>query len=428
MNNVGFSRRDFLKLNSISGLGSISLTNKIVQIGETTLLELRKKYHSELFDYFLPNMDKLIIDHDLGGFMCDIDNKNWKQLSSKKRAWFEGRGIWLYSFLYNHFGNDPKYLEVASKSKDFILKHLPTDGGFWNASYTKEGDPLPGPGDIFCNLYIAEGLAEYSKATGEVEYFNLSKKLLLQCVKQYDSKDYIYTPEKSIKGPRVLNHWMIMLYNSTQMLNHKHDSEIEALAKRCVDVIMDDHLNPDWRLLDVTLSHELARLSDPELSQRVSFGLGVQALWMVLSEAVRTKDTKLFNRAQELFRRHVEVAKDNVYGGYYWSIDNVSSYTFKLGKTLSLHDEILVGSLLLIEHQADSWALECFSDTYDYIKKNFIKQDYAFPVENGDRKLINFSDKGMGIYHHPRQLMLNLLSIERIIAREGKVSGVFVST
>jgi hypothetical protein len=31
----------------------------------------------------------------------------------------------------------------------------------------------------------------------------------------------------------------------------------------------------------------------------------------------------------------------------------------------------------------------------------------------------------MGIYHHPRQLMLNLLAIERIIARKGKVSDAF---
>jgi len=447
MKGSSFSRRDFLHSNSILGLfGTIflnsSFTDKfnstkptesilsgqedlIQSIGETTLLDLRNKYRSELFDNFLPKMDKIVIDHDLGGFMCDIDNKKGELLSTKKRAWFEGRGIWLYSFLYNHFGNDPKHLEVASKSKDFILKHLPANGGFWNASYTKEGDPLPGPGDIFCNLYIAEGLAEFAKATGNGEYFDLSKKILLECVKEYDREEYAYTAEKSIKGPRVLNHWMIMLCNSTQMLNYKHDSEIEALAKRCAEVILDSHLNPDWRLLDITLTHNLARLSDPELSQRVSFGLGVQAIWMVLSEAVRRKDIKLFNRAQDLFRRHVEVAKDNVYGGYYWSLDNVSTNTFKLGKTLSLHDEILVGSLLLIEHKADSWASMCFSETYNYIRKNFIKEDYSFPVENGDRKLINFSDKGMGIYHHPRQLMLNLLTIERIIARKGKVSDAF---
>lgn len=440
MNNVDFSRRNSLNIGVFVGLGSIlfsSFTNKfdssiqndkIVQIGENSLLELRNKYHSELFDHFLPNMDKFIIDHELGGFMCDVDIKNGKQLSTKKRAWFEGRGIWLYSFLYNHFNNNEKYLEIATKSKDFILKHIPNDDSFWVSSYTREGVPLSDEGDIFCNLYIAEGLAEYSKASGDIEYFNLAKKILMQCVRQYDREDYEYSAEESLKGPRVLNHWMIMLSNATQMLNHKDDSEIAALAERCVNAIMNNHLNPDWQLLDITLAHDFTRLSDPKISQKVSFGLGVQALWMVLAEAVRVKDAELFNRAQILFRRHVEVAKDNVYGGYYWSLEDVSSFTFKLGKTLSLHDEILIGSLMLMEHQSDKWAIECFSGTYNYVIKNFMKPDYLFAVENGDRNLINFSDKGVGIYHHPRQLVLNLLAIERIIERKGKVSEVFAST
>lgn len=449
MKSTGFSRRDFLHSNSFYGLlGTIFLNNSFTDkfdsskiavdilleqknragfIDISALIELRAKYRSELFGNFLPNMNKLIIDHELGGFMCDIDNKKGKLLSTKKRAWFEGRGIWLYSFLYNNFGKDPSYLEIATKSKNFILKHLPPDENFWISSFTKEGYPLPGEGDIFSNLYIAEGLAEYSKASGEIEYFNLAKKLLLQCVTVYDKEDYEYASEKSIKGPRVLNHWMIMLGNSTQMLNYKQDNEIELLAQRCVDAILNDHFNPDWQLLDVMLSHDLTRLSDSESAQKVSFGLGVQALWMILSEALRKKDLILFEKAKKLLKRHIEVAKDKVYGGYYWSIENVSSNTFKLGKVLSLHDEILIGSLLLVEHQADQWALGCFSETYNYIKNNFMKKDYVFPVENGDRKIVNFSDKGMGIYHHPRQLVLNLLAIERIIDRNGKSSNVFAT-
>lgn len=446
MKSGAFSRRNFIRANVIGGLGTTFLVgctssknystqstgsspikgnDTISQIGGMSLVAIRDKYHSELFDHFLPGMDRLVVDHELGGFMCDIDNRSGKQLSSGKRAWFEGRGIWLYSFLYNHFGKNSKFLEVARKSKDFILKHQPSDSDFWISSFTKEGLPSSGPGDIFGNLYIAEGLAEYAVASGEIEYFNLAKKILLQCARIYDSKDYEYSAEKNIKGPRILNHWMIMLCNATQMLENQHDVEIEALAERCVDAIMNKHLNPDWGLLDITLSHDMSRLPDPGSPQMVSFGLGVQALWMVLMEALRKKDVQLFNNAKELFKRHVEVARDNVYGGYYWSLDHVSSFTFKLGKTLSLHDEVLIGALLLIENQADDWAEKCFADTYAYIQDKFIKSGHVFAVEGGDRKVVNITNKGMGIYHHPRQLAINLLAIERIIGRTGKVSGVF---
>lgn len=445
MRNHAFSRRSFLKANAIGGLGATFLAacvsknytpqgsaktpirtkNTIPQIGGLSLITLKDKYRQELFGNFLPNMDRLIVDHELGGFMCDIDNKTGKLLSTSKRAWFEGRGIWLYSFLYNHFGKNYKYLEVARKSKDFILKHQPPGSDFWISSFTREGVPISGPGDIFGNLYIAEGLAEYSIASGEPEYFKLAKKILLQSALIYDSKDYEYGPEKNIKGPRILNHWMIMLSNATQMLESRHDDEIEQLAVRCVDAIMNKHLNPDSGLLDITLPHDMTRTPGKGAVQTVSFGLGVQALWMVLMEGLRIKDVQLFNRARMLFKRHVEVAKDNVYGGYYWSLDNLSSFTFRLGKTLSLHDEVLIGSLLLIEHQADDWADKCFAETYGYIEDKFLIPGHVFAVEGGDRKVAKITNRGMGIYHHPRQLVINLLAIERIIDRTGKISGVF---
>ncbi len=416
----GYSRRDFIRSNSLYGSGG---GNTITHIGSYTLSQLRNKYRSELFDHFLPNMDQLIVDHQYGGFMCDIDIDLRKQLSSTKKAWFEGRGIWVYSYLYNNFGKVPDFLNIAGKSKDFILKHLPSDDDFWISSFTREGAPVSGQGDIFGNLYIAEGLAEYAKASGNKEYFWLAKKILLNSLKKYDSPDYIYAAEKTIKGPRVLNHWMIMLWNSTQMLENEKDLEIEALAERCVDAIMNHHLNPEFDLLNVTLHHNLERPVESDFM--TSFGLGIQALWMVFFEALRTKDAVLFNKASQLFKRHVNVASDQVFGGYFWSLDQLRTFSFKLGKSLSIHDEVLIGLLFLLEHTGDEWANELFKKTYAYIQDKFIRPEYAFAVESGDRKLKNYSKKGMGIYHHPRQLMMNLSAIDRLIARKGEVTNVF---
>ena len=69
-----------------------------------SLQKLQERYHSDLFDDFIPNMDQFVIDHQNGGFMCSVDITNGKQVNSNKTAWFEGSGMWTYSFLYNHFG------------------------------------------------------------------------------------------------------------------------------------------------------------------------------------------------------------------------------------------------------------------------------------------------------------------------------------
>lgn len=392
--------------------------------GDHPLSQLRESYHSELFDRFIPNMDRLVIDHKYGGFMCDIDNLQGTRLTGNKKAWSEGRGIWVYSFLYNHFGEDPAFLEVARKSKDFILKHRPKGKDFWVGSLTREGTPNSGPGDIFGNLYIAEGLAEYAKATDDDSYYLLARKILLDCLARYDREDYRYHPEDKIAGPRILNHWMILLRNSTQMLEMKPDDEISKLSDRCVDAIMKHHLNPDYELLNVTLTHNLEQIPGTEHSQVASFGLGIQSLWMVMFEALRRKDEKLFDKAKHLFKRHVNVAHDAVYGGYYWSLDQVDNFKYKLGKNLSLQDEVLIGTLCLVEKGPDTWAENNFEQTYAYVQEKFIRPEYVFPIESGDRKMMESNKNGMGIYHHPRQLMLNLLSIDRMINCKGPASGI----
>ena len=429
MNNGEYSKRKFLK-NLISGISAgakgVEISDKeeggISKIGNLSLAQLREKYYSELFEHFIPNMEKFVIDHEIGGFMCDIDIESGTKLTTTKRAWFEGRGIWVYSFIYNNFGEDPYFLQVARKSKDFILKHQPIDNNFWIASFARDGSPLSGGGDIFGNLYIAEGLAEYSIASDERVYYELAKKILLSSLSRYDSKNYISSSEKKIIAPRLLNHWMILLRNSTQMLEHESDPEIEQLAQRCVDAIMNHHLNSEYNLLNVTLSHDLNLIPNSEYSQEASFGLGIQSLWMVMFEALRLRDVLLFKRVQKLFKRHVDIAQDPVYGGYFWSLDNVDKFSFSLGKAISVHDEVLIGAMFLIEHRADEWAQKCFAATGKYVEEKFNHPEYLFSIKSGDRKLATYSTRGVGIYHHPRQLILNLLAIERMIQRKGRVS------
>lgn len=69
--------------------------------------------------------------------------------------------------------------------------------------------------------------------------------------------------------------------------------------------------------------------------------------------------------------------------------------------------------------------INVFAETYGYIEDKFLIPGHVFAVEGGDRKVAKITNRGMGIYHHPRQLVINLLAIERIIDRTGKISGVF---
>lgn len=447
MKKTGYSRRDFLRQNSLAGFGIIgaatlggalvpssvtagqaSDSHVIAKISDLNLKKISETYKEALFGKFLPNMSSLVVDHELGGFMCSVDILSRKLVNTNKRAWFEGRGIWVYSFLYNHLDKNPKYLEIARKSKDFILKLLPADGSYYISGFSKEGKPLGDTeGDIYGNLFVAEGLAEFAKASGEMQYFDKAREIILKAVERYDRPEftYAYKAEKRVAGPRILGHWMILLSLTTQMLRQKADPGIRALADRCVDAIMNYHLNPQYRLLNEALAHDLGPLTDPVASQYGDIGHGCETLAFVMNYAVLIKDASLFKRASEEFKRHVNAAWDDVYGGHFHVLENVSTNTWALNKLRWLQEEILIGALILIEHTGDEWALNCFAKTEAYVREKYVRPEYAFVIDSGDRKMEKHSQVRAEHYHYPRQLMVSILAIDRILSRGEKPSGLF---
>jgi hypothetical protein len=63
---------------------------------------------------------------------------------------------------------------------------------------------------------------------------------------------------------------------------------------------------------------------------------------------------------------------------------------------------------------------------YDYVMSTYPLKKYGFSLwmEGGDRKM-TFKKHASRVenYHHPRHLMLNILALERMIKRGGRISG-----
>ena len=404
--------------------GSGTVTDKNGKLAGLTLAELREKHRYYLFDDFLPFLEKYVVDHEYGGFMCNTDRRG-NNITQIKTAWYEGRGIWVYSFLYNNFTREQKYLDIAKKSVDFILKNEPKDGQLFAHKFSREGKPIDGPSNcIYGDLFIANGLAEFSKAAGDELYWEKAKSLLLKCMMIYDSPNYAYHvdygPEATpFPGERVLGHWMILLRLCTQMLIHNQDAEVETVAERCVDALMNHHFIPEYNLMNEVLNHDMRRAEGP-FSQFVATGHAIESLCMVMSEAVRKKDSQLFDLAAKRFRFHVNVAWDDVYGGIFHFLNNVNDNTWQTPKSLWAQEEVLVGAKQIIEHTGAQWAKELYAKMWNYVTDKFPLKQYGYPIWilYADRK-VTFEEKydRVGNFHHPRHLMLNMLSLDRMMKK-----------
>ena len=403
------------------------------------LRRLRRQYRYDLFDDFLPFIDKFVIDHELGGFMCNTD-RDGTNLSTKKNSWYIGRGVWVYSFLYNELERKPEYLEVAKKATEFILRDPPKGEDLWPAEYDKRGNAVEAQGQyiggkyvpvskqVYGDLFIANGLAEYARACGDERYWDMARQLVLKCVKLYDRPDYDPTAPivylagdegSQMPGVRLLGVWMLLVRVGSQMAAHREDAQIDAVVRRSIGAIFDHHYNPEYDLLNEVLNHDMSR-PDNEYRDLVYTGHGIETLWMVLYEAHRRGDRELFEKSARLLKRTMEVAWDDVYGGFFRGCKDINKDDWILDKALWVQEEALIGTLFVLEKTGAPWAREWFSKIFAYVQKTFPLKKHGHALWDlwPDRKgtFVEHYER-VGNFHHPRHLMLNLLSIERMIAR-----------
>lgn len=434
-------RRSFLTASAgtalAAGTGGCSRTEEktaaappsagIGKVGRYTIEDIRNGYEYDLFEDYVPFHDKHVIDHNTGCYYSNTDHDG-SHANTNTTSSFMGRGIWCYSFLYNNLEKKDRYLDIASKGAKFIMKHRPTGDNHWPGSYTREGDIINAKGPWHGDCYIAEGLAEFARATGETQYYDVGRETIFKCAKLYDKPDFAYgsTPP----GSRNLWYWMLLMWFGTCNLQDKQDSELAALVDRCMKAIMDHHVNPKFNLMNNVISHDLSRSDDLKYAELAGCGHATEATWMIMHEAVRRKDKALFDRITEMFRRHAIVSKDDVYGGYFNDCRNVDENDWQLRKISWAQAFILINSLYLIEHTGDEWGKETFSDQYAWCQEHLPlkKHGFALWLEANDR-IATFNPKASrkDNYHHPRHLMLNLMSARRMVERGGKLSGVFGS-
>ena len=417
------------------------------QIGGRSLDDLIARYRYDLFDDFLPFMEAHIIDHEHGGFMTDADRAG-RLITTNKRSRYEGRGIWVYSHLYRALAPEEKYLEVARKSVEFLMRTKPDGGALWPNQFTRTGEPLEDEGmfiagkryksggEVYDDLFIANGFAEYARASGREEYRQHAIGILTKCARLYEKDDYapaaplvymggVEAPE--LPGARLLGVWMVMIRLVTQMLEAAPDKELEALADGCVEAIMKRHLDPKFDLLVEVLNHDFSK---PEniYAQLAYTGHGIETLWMIMAEALRRRDRALFDDAARLFRRTLEVSWDDVYQGWFRGCRNVDEHVWILDKACWVQEEALIGLLMIIEHTGAEWAKDWFERGYTYVIENFPLAPHGYALWDlyPDRWVTFVEDFGrIGHFHHPRHLMLNLEALQRIKARGGNVSGVW---
>jgi mannose/cellobiose epimerase-like protein (N-acyl-D-glucosamine 2-epimerase family) len=391
--------------------------------------QLRDRYRRELFDEQLSFWDRCGIDHELGGFCCSL-GYDGTRVNDEKFVWFQGRGLWVYSFLYNNLKADPAHLEAARKTKDFLLTHAPQPDGSWASKLSRDGRPLAPESDFYGRYFAIEGLYEYSHAAKDEHAHDTALAMFKELFRRETAGD--------AAGLVTQGFWMVNVNIARQILERETDGEVAAIAEASIEAVIHKHFNPDYGLNNENLDRNFTRST--EEATKCNLGHSVETLWMVMLEGQRKGDDRLQQVCAERIQHHVNVGWDWVYGGlamwinvdqggYEWPVENVpgtdlefrSVGEYNYTKSLWALDEVLVACLLILEQGAAPWAAQFRVEAQKAIDEKFSMKEVA-----GQPTYVLFSDRRItrparsvrqDNYHRLRALMMNLLTLERIVRR-----------
>ena len=377
------------------------------------------EYNHYLFEDYIPFWKKYGSDNEFGGFMCSMEHDG-NNINNNKYLWYQGRGLWVHSLLYNNFG-DEWNLIIAKKTKDFLLKYGRDKNGYWVQSLDRYGNIIqPYDQSGISGLFVAEGLQEYASITNDSECMDLAIESIKQSFQLYDNpKRYVnqwYVP-KSFPGMRIQGFEMVTLILLTQLSQKISLESFDSRLEKTIDVLINKFWNSEFNLNNEILNYNYELLNDENIDF-IYLGHAIETLWMILYYAILNKNDTLFSIAAKRFKRHIEVSWDAVYGGFFRAMSVNSSYTYD--KVLWLQEEVLIGLMILIEHTNYTWPIQWFIKTYEYVINNYPlkKHGYSLWKIGGDRKAtfdpVSIRKEN---YHHPRHLIYNILSIQRILSK-----------
>lgn len=398
------------------------------QIGGRSLEQVRNELHQYLFGTWIPFWNKGGIDKEYGGFLCNLD-EDGKPVDEEKYIWYQGRGAWVFAWLYNEFGKRPEFLEVAEKSRDFMTAHMQVPGqpGHWVARVSRDGKTviLGDTGEIYNWLFPAEGLIEIWKATGRQQDLDLALVSIKAAVEAYEKPDYNY-PTLVKPGIRPQGHSMVFLRVLQQLLPHYSEPWLEALCEEHRRRITEYFYNPEFGINNEYLAHDWTRL--PEYADKSYLGHSLEIQWMVMQDGLRIRDRAVVEEAAKNIWRYLLMGWDYPFDA--WSTGDYRVFADETGpigpdqnlRTMWANVEVMVAMSMILENTGDPWAGDHLVKGWDYTRTAFDTPSHIWgQAANRENKLIIRPDTPAlrrDNYHPPRGVGLCIQALDRIIAND----------
>ncbi len=389
--------------------GTASVSPTVVDhLGEFSLYELRDYHQKELDEKFIALWDKNGIDWEYGGVIPYWD-ENGEFTTDIKEMYYLGRGLWVFSYLYNHFGKNERHLEAARKTKGFTFKYCRDEDRYWISEVKRDGTFVQGSFNIYGDMYMVLGLTEYYIATGDEEARDVAIETAHGINERIVSLDYQHLGGHGSghePGTKRLGTWQHFLSTLTPLARETNDYGISMIARMCVRNIMERHYRPEYGVALEYLDN-MFQPFERNTHRSVSGWHSIQSAWMCMDEAMRMGDRRTFLDAMEMGRLTLEKCWAEGEKGGLVSISNPEARVVAGNNHApsGATDDAIIFTLFSVEQTHAPWAIYWFDKVFRHGLKHYDLW------------------KRSCLLHHPRRLFLVIEILDRMIARKGRVSN-----
>ena len=260
------------------------LTNAALErLGGMSLQELREYHVRYLLDEFLPPWLEHGVDWEHGGYFRGLF-PDGPPAEHEKEMYYEGRGLWLFAYAYNHFGKNPRHLEAAELGRKFLIKNALRDDGTFVDSVDRRGKVMEAEANVYGNMYMILGLAELWRANGDEENLDIAVRAAHGVMERLVAPDYQFR-FKNHGGPyqpgdRRLGAWQHFLGSLTPLLRARRDPAVEKIAELCVRNIMERHWRSDVGAFFGVLDQQYQPYPHGHEQRAFSGWHSIQACWI----------------------------------------------------------------------------------------------------------------------------------------------------
>lgn len=331
------------------------------------------KINQVLMDDFVSFWEDKSVDKIYGGYLCGFD-RDGELFYEDKSVWQQGRSLWMFSKLYNEFGQKQIWLDAAKSGYDFINKYCFAEDQHMYFRVTRDGKPLVLRRYYFSEAFAIMGYAEYYKATGDEEVKKRAVDLYQLMLRYYTTPGY-FPPKVCPETRKNRGHSIVMIMmNVSQCMREIDDNPVyNEMIDQCLDTILNVFVKKDKKVLLETVGADGEFLDTPD-GRFINPGHSMETAWFIMKEAIIRKDKALMEAAIEVTEWSLERGWDNEMGGIFYFMDLYDKPVLSLEWDMKLfwvHCEAMVALTYSYWYTKNEKYMAWFEKVYAYVCEHF---------------------------------------------------------